>query len=183
MLEKMIAYHCAPSLAGIKPANIVACQKSKVNNIDKELERLNKELNVKDIYLEILCQCEKRALIIVYRKSLLENHLQSRVNRAFLRKYGYEKAESLASYMEILKGRLDFECFPHEIGVFLGYPIKDIHSFINHRDSGCLLCGEWKVYHNAKQAEKLFRRYKSCRKALSEKVAAGSSLAQIFRSA
>lgn len=44
---------------------------------------------------------------------------------------------------------------------FLGYPLRDIYAFINHRDEGCLLIEEWKVYHNAGEAEKLFRRFKA----------------------
>ena len=180
MLEAPIAYHCAPALAGIKPANIVSCQKSKNNNIYPELEKLNSELNCKDIYLEVLCECEKRLLVMVYRKALLERYLNDRANKAFLAKYGYSQAISTESHLETLKSRMEFDSFPHEIGVFLGYPLRDIHCFINHRDRGCLLCGEWKVYHNVPKAEKLFKRYRSCRKALSKRVASGCSLAKIF---
>lgn len=30
MIENIIAYHCGPALAGIKPSNIVACYKDKL---------------------------------------------------------------------------------------------------------------------------------------------------------
>lgn len=180
MLEKLLAYHCAPAFAGIKPANIVSCQKSRTANIHDEIEKLNNELNHKDIYIKILCECEKRALIIVYRRRVLEEHLQARLNRAFLAQYGYPEEGKLADYLNVLSTRLDRESFPHEIGVFLGYPLHDIYCFINHRDEGCLLIGEWKVYHNAEEAKKLFCRFKACRKALVKRVSDGRSLAQIF---
>ena len=61
MLEKIIAYHCAPALAGIKPANIVACYNDKIPNLRSEINRLNKEMNKRNIYFEILCECEKHA--------------------------------------------------------------------------------------------------------------------------
>ena len=77
MLEALLAYHCAPSLAGIKPANIAACQKSKFPDLHADIDKLNSELNRKDIYIEILCECERRALVIVYRRSVLEKYLQS----------------------------------------------------------------------------------------------------------
>lgn len=78
MLEVLLAYHCAPALAGIKSANIAACQKPKISNLYADIDRLNIELNRKDIYIEILCECEKRVILIVYRKKMLEKQLQER---------------------------------------------------------------------------------------------------------
>ena len=165
MLEALLAYHCAPALAGIKPANIAACQKSKFPDLHAEIDKLNNELNRKDIYIEINC----------------EKHLQSHLNRAFLLQYGYPEDGSLADYLDVLRTRLDCDSFPHEIGVFLGYPFHDIYCFINHRDEGCLMIGEWKVYHNVEEAEKLFCRFNSCRKALVRHITeSGKTLAQVF---
>lgn len=179
-METLLAYHCAPAFAGIKPSNIVTCRKSQFPDLYKDIDRLNNELNRKDIQIEILCECERRVLLIVYRKKVLETHLRERNNRAFLSMYGYPRNGSIAEYIDVLRTRLANDAFPHEIGVFLGYPLCDIYAFINHRDEGCLLIGEWKVYHNAEESEKLFRRFKACRKALVKRVTDGRTLAQIF---
>ena len=53
MIEHIIAYHCGPALADIKPANIVSCHKEKIPDLHREIERLNRQLNGKDIYLDI----------------------------------------------------------------------------------------------------------------------------------
>lgn len=180
MFERMIAEHCAPALAGIKPSNIVAFRKDKMLDIHKKINQLNFDLNPRDIYAEILCECEKRVLIIVYRKNILKKHLNDYLNNAFLKQYGYKNATALPEYFDILKTRLDCDNFPHEIGVFLGYPLHDIYCFIHHRDDGCIMVGDWRVYHNAEQANKLFLRYKSCKRAVCKKIDAGSSLARIF---
>lgn len=180
MLETLIAYHCGPALAGIKPANIAACQKTHIPNIHAEIKKLNGQLNCKDIYLEVVCECEKRVLVMVYRKKVLEKHLQEQANRAFLAQFGYLETDSIADCIAHLKERLVYDTFPHEIGVFLGYPLHDIYGFIHHRDDGCLLIGEWKVYQNPEAAKKLFGRYRACRKALVKKVIDGRTLAQIF---
>lgn len=180
MTELFLAYHCAPALAGIKPANIAACQKAYMPNIHSDIETLNRQLNGKDIYIEPICECEKRVLVMVYRKRRLEAQLQSCKNRAFLSQFGYLETGNMANDIHRLKERLQSEGFPHEIGVFLGYPLWDIYCFIHHRDEGCLLSGEWKVYHNAAYAQKLFGRYQSCRAALVKKIADGRSLAQVF---
>ena len=146
MLEHMIAHHCGPALAGIKPANIVALYKSQIPDVYEKIEKLNSELNCKDIYIEIICECEKRVLTMVYRKKILENQLSDAKMKKFLASFGYPKAGKTSEYIEFLKMRMKDSGFPHEIGVFLGYPLHDIYGFINHPDEGCLLTGEWKVY-------------------------------------
>ncbi len=176
MLEKLIAYHCGPSLAGIKPANLVSCPKHSLPDIWS----LNEELNPRGIYIKKLCECERRALLIVYRKKVLNAHLLRAEIQAFLEKYGYCPNQSEEVYLDQLKERFHEGEFPHEIGAFLGYPIHDIEGFIHHHGEGCLLVGEWKVYEDAQGAKKLFSRYQACRKALKERVASGKKLAEIF---
>ena len=182
MLEALLAYYCAPAFAGIKPSNLVSLNNSEFPDLQRELYRLNSELNPKDIYIEILCECAERTLVIAYRRTVLERHLCLHGSRAFLSRYGYPKTGRLEAYLEILKRRLENETFPHEIGVFLGYPLHDIYCFINNRERGCLLVGEWRVYHNPEEAERLFCRFKSCRTALVRSITQkGKTLAQIFR--
>ncbi len=180
MLEELIAHHCAPALAGIKPANIASCRRDAVPDVYDEIKRLNRELNRSDIYFEIICDCEKCVLIMAYRKSILKKHLETAANQKFLLQYGYPISEDIGEYISILKQRLSKNSFPHEIGVFLGYPLHDIYGFINHRDEGCLLVGEWKVYHDREGAAELFRRFKICRAAVTKRITAGKTLAQVF---
>ncbi|MDO4518091.1 MAG: DUF3793 family protein, partial [Bacillota bacterium] len=64
------------------------------------------------------------------------------------------------------------EDFPHEIGLFLGYPPEDVKGFIDDKESdlgkacgacrNCKSVGYWKVYHNPEEAEKIFNRYRKC---------------------
>lgn len=180
MIEHVIAYHCGPALAGIKPSNIAACYKSKIPNIHEEIKRLNAQLNCKDIYFDILCECEKRALVMVYRRNKLCSYLQREEISELLYSFGYDREIDLEKYTDRLKSRLNKAEFPHEIGAFLGYPAHDIYGFINHKNEGCLLTGEWKVYKDADTAKKLFERYSRCRCALLKRILQGKTLAQVF---
>ena len=65
--EELIARHCGPALAGIKPANLVSVSKAKIDNIDEKMTALNAKLNRKDIYLETICECDKTAVIRRYK--------------------------------------------------------------------------------------------------------------------
>ena len=53
--------------------------------------------------------------------------------------------------------------FPHEIGLFLGYPLGDVQGFITHRGQNCKCTGCWKVYCNEQEAQKQFCRFAKCR--------------------
>ena len=178
-MEKILAYHCGPALAGIKVANIVSIYKSKVENAAAEIERLNRAMNKKDIFFKILCECKERAMIIVYRKSLMEKQLGDDSVKQFLKKYGYGESGDIEEYLEILKKRLELEDFPHEIGVFLGYPLCDIEGFIE-RKNDYVFSGEWKVYENADEALKLFERFEKCRCGILRRLERGQSLEKVF---
>lgn len=75
MLEKMIIEHCAPTLAGIKTANMFSFKFSSVNMLYAELKEANQKLNPKGVYIEILTLCSQRALIYVYRRQKLQEDL------------------------------------------------------------------------------------------------------------
>lgn len=181
MFEELIAFHCAPALAGIKSANIVSCNKRQYGNIEDEVARLNSELNGDDIYFEILCQCEKRVLVMVYRAKKLCEYLQTDKVADFMQKSGYPEKFSLNDYISHLKERLKDDAFPHEIGAFLGYPIKDIYGFIRHEK--CLLVGDWKVYHDVSGARRKFHINNACKCALLKRVEEGKTLSQLFGAA
>ena len=53
--------------------------------------------------------------------------------------------------------------FPHEIGLFLGYPPEDVEGFIAHRNKGCKYVGAWRVYGDEMSARKRFADYKTCK--------------------
>lgn len=65
---------------------------------------------------------------------------------------------SLEDTLSLLKSRIETGFF-HEIGVFLGYPIKDVNDFIEKKGKDYLLKGYWKVYHKPDRAKKIFDSY------------------------
>ena len=81
--------------------------------------------------------------------------------------------------MSSLTKRLQITDFPHEIGIFLGYPLDDVEGFIKNKGQNFLLNGYWKVYSNKEEKEKIFKAYKKSKaynKALAKK---GYDLAQL----
>lgn len=68
----------------------------------------------------------------------------------------------LEEMLDALQLRLTCGAFPHEIGLFLGYPPEDVEGFRLHRGRDYKLCGCWKVYSDVEGARQCFRRYARC---------------------
>ena len=73
--------------------------------------------------------------------------------------------------------------FPHEVGLFLGYPAEDVEGFRRHGGQGYKYSGLWKVYSDVERAQRCFRQYGCCRRALCRRLEAGCRLVQLFRTA
>lgn len=79
-----------------------------------------------------------------------------------LEEYGYADC-NICNCICRLKQRLtESVCFPHEIGVFLGYNLEDVRGFIDNNGKDCKACGLWKVYCNEGEKEKLFEKFNRC---------------------
>ena len=103
--------------------------------------------------------------------------------RALQAREGYPVDRGLEEMLDALQLRLTCGAFPHEIGLFLGYPPEDVEGFRLHRGRDYKLCGCWKVYSDVEGARQCFRRSDRCRAALCRRVRAGGSLPQMFRAA
>lgn len=103
-------------------------------------------------------------------------------NPAFLLRYGYTADMDLAACLMRLQNRIaEKPEFPHEIGIFLGYPLEDVDGFITHQGENCKLCGCWKVYGNVEQARRTFASYEKCRVFLCAKLSKGCNILQALK--
>ena len=82
--------------------------------------------------------------------------------------------------MERLKERLEHNHeFPHEIGLFLGYPLGDVIGFVENSGRNCICSGCWKVYQNAAEAIRTFQRFKKCKEVYVRLWSEGKSVWQL----
>lgn len=162
MFEKYLIRHCSPTLAGIKMSNLFTYYFSSEKVMLEEVKNCNIQLKHKGIIVSVLKKKDNKALIYVYRKNKLSQVLCEGRIAKFLKNCGYTMITADKS-LAILKHRIsDNMDFPHEIGVFLGYPIEDVIGFIENSGRNCKCLGCWKVYCNECEAKKVFERYKKC---------------------
>lgn len=163
MFDELIINHCAPALSGLKIANIFTYQYNSEEDIKKNIVLYNKLLNNRGINIAVIKYYDFRVIVYVYNRYRLENYIFRNDIFNFLKNYGYT-SKNLYKSIDILKKRMQYyTVFPHEIGIFLGYPLLDIYGFINNYGKNSLYAGYWKVYHNKNDAVKTFNNYNKCR--------------------
>lgn len=171
--EYSIGRHCGVTFAGLRIASLVSLRKRE----EDVIQTLSRRFAGKGFAFILLREDEERLLVYICHRARLTKYLFSPDVRAFLARFGYEYG-SAEEALEQLKCRMKGE-FPHEIGVFLGYPLADVRGFLRDPNS-CVLCGCWKVYENADEAARTFERFRRCSACICRHMNRGRSLTQIF---
>jgi hypothetical protein len=103
-------------------------------------------------------------LVLVFEKKKLENVFLDEGINAILTGIGYPARGSVFVLLDYLRKQFSCHEFPHEVGLFLGYPADDVLGFVKHKGQNYKLCGYWKVYGDVEQAKLYFGLYDRCRK-------------------
>ena len=162
MSEEMIVENCSPTLAGIKTANLFSCHYEEIGGLRREIRNFNRVFAARGLCMIPLRMEGGRALVYLYRPGRLRADLAEAAVRALLERYGYPSGNPNQCVARLI-GRLR-ECrdFPHEIGLFLGYPAEDVRGFIENGAQGCKCAGFWKVYGDEEKARETFAQYRRC---------------------
>ena len=184
--EELLARQCAPTFTGLKAASLVAFQKDRFVGLDAQLAAYEPCFACHGISLFRLLDEESRSLVLFYRADILRAVLRRRGARMLLRRYGYRPSDSLSALLMRLRRRVCLSAgagagFPHEIGLFLGYPPHDVRGFIENKGRGFLCCGPWKVYADADASRALFKRYADCTARFCTRLASGVPMAEILQ--
>jgi hypothetical protein len=100
-----------------------------------------------------------------------------------LARRGYREPANLAATLAQLQGRVRAASFPHEIGIFLGYPLKDVLAFMGEIDLPFACQGPWKIYGNPRQSLELAACYRQCRCRMALRLTACGDPAECLREA
>ncbi|WBW49930.1 DUF3793 family protein [Peptoniphilus equinus] len=113
-----------------------------------------------------------RPLVLFYHPLKLIKILKKPSIQKFLASLGYGQCSSLEEYLAVLGAHFEREQCPHEIGIFLGYPLDDVRAYME--GAACTKCvGYWKCYNKACLSKMKFFVYD-----LSKFFVAGQVLAQ-----
>ena len=187
--EHQLAYHCAPTIKGIKCGSMVAFRINSDNSFRNFLTKHHQCLKCHGIeYLQLTRQ-KNHSLMLFFRPQLLTRLIKRPLAIDILKKFHYPLPKAidehaLPALLEHLKKRIaQCDGFPHEIGIFLGYPPADVQGFIQNKGQNFLYSGFWKVYSNEAAQKQLFDCYNNCINTMCARLKAGESLQEVIGAA
>jgi hypothetical protein len=154
---KWLVETLGPVILGAKPAEIISYPKfdcmrcEKIQAIDMGFEKA-----IKIKYLKIP-QENGQMKIIFYDPVHLSDVLMDKRNRNFLVSIGYPTNGTMDAYLKILSGKIKSGICPDEIGVFLGYPLKDVIGYMGHPSLKLTKVQYWRVYGDERVSDEKYK--------------------------
>lgn len=162
MSEEAVIRHCSPTLAGLKTGNLFTFHYPDKTAMSDSIREWNRKLREKGIRVIPLRYSDGNTLIYMYRPSMLKKDMKNTEAFCLLKERGYSAENCEGCVVRLIRRLAESKEFPHEIGLFLGYPPEDVDGFIKNRACGFKCVGCWKVYGDKERAEKMFTRFKKC---------------------
>lgn len=162
-LQYILANCAAPVLAKKKPAGLMTVWKHHLHNFDMNEYIQTGALSYRnDSSMEILLETKLYYLLFCYQEEQLVYELENIKNSDMLSEY--TSLTKIQDKIDLLKEKMhtywaNGSDFPHEVGLFLGYPVWDVKGFIEHKGQQYKLCGYWKVYDDVPGAICKFEEY------------------------
>ncbi len=155
---------CAATLAGLKCGSMFSFREREGEDAAASAAGTDAILRSRGVRVRILGRSGEGKLIYVYRPAGVERRLRDEGVRKFLLSRGYDP-DSLEKCLGKLSASLGKAgAFPHEVGIFLDYPLGDVIGFIEQGSRACVCSGCWKAYGDPGEAMKRFEMYSRCRR-------------------
>lgn len=179
-LDIEIVTQCAPLILGKKISNILITEEEN----RKEAESI---FHYAGFATYLLYQGNGKATILVYNKEIFWKYLEKEECNQFLEECGYHQKGKNAAVEIFCKLAPRFsnymktkQKFPHELGILLGYPVKDVKGFIKNNGKNFLYSGYWKVYSDLQNALNTFEYYEWAKSILVKMLLEGFSIQKIL---
>lgn len=155
---------CAPTLAGMKPGSIFCLKPVEPEAVRQNVRQWGERLAPLGLSVQLLLERPDSNFMIVYvyRWTHLKQALSDADCLRFLEGVGYQKTDLEGLLAQLTRRLREQEEFPHEIGIFLGYPLRDVIGFIENRGRNFTCCGFWKSYSDPAEMQACFARYRRC---------------------
>lgn len=170
-IKKTIAYHGALIHHGLKPAVFISFRQTNYKIANAWIKYSQKSLKEYGLNAYPIYQEEDRFAVMLYNEQALNDVLSMQDVRQWLYDYAQYPIQSKVEIdLAFLKQRFQVCSCPSELGIFLGYPMEDVFSYVQHQGKNFEYCGYWKVYHNIGQCMKRFQEYDRVRMATAERL-------------
>ncbi|MBH1941803.1 DUF3793 family protein [Mobilitalea sibirica] len=154
-----ICFHAAPTIHRVKPASLICFYNSQTVRLKDMWDEYKHSIEeLLPFQFREVKRCDKGVNVLFYWKDWMERIINNKKNSTYLNDMGYTETKGIEEVLDILSEHFKNGC-PHEVGIFLGYPLSDVIAFSNGSNQDCLGVGYWKVYSNMPRAKKIFELY------------------------
>lgn len=148
-----------PVFLGSKPSEIISVPFHDANRFEK-LDDINRYFSkCKKIEYIVIHKENKATKVLFINRDALSKKLSCKKCQNFLKYLGYPKDIDIDSCLNHLVEKLKGDDFPDEIGIFLGYPIKDVVGFMGYGNYTSYNTKYWRVYGDPKPSEDLYSKF------------------------
>lgn len=144
-----------PVILGSKPAEILNLSSKDMNKESKLNDIKSFFSNCSKLTYNVINISDGGIRIIFINKISLSNVLNNKKCLNFLKFIGYPSEYNIDNYINILINKLNSKDFPHEIGIFLGYPLKDVVGFMGYGNYKFCKTRYWRVYGDESISDKI----------------------------
>lgn len=154
-LLRFLLLKTAAVRSGVKPGELLRvqhCYKSRNSEgFNFCLYRADILQTLKLNYLELRVEPES-SLILFYHRETMAKTLSDTQNLSLLSTLGYPAGCDMDDLLFFLRERFAVEKIPHEVGVFIGYPLKDVKGFMEKLPRTPVHRGDWTVFGDASES-------------------------------
>lgn len=176
-LAAFIAFEAAGVLDGIKPSTLLnfVDRRRRYGRNFYELWRKHGLSLMRESSLEVKVMAERHGslLLLIYDRGALGRLLSNRSALAMLRTAGYREPFQVDDLLSAFASRFESGGVPHEIGILLGYPLKDVAGFMGIGRQRFTCQGPWRIYGNPRESLMLAESYLQCRCRMARRLMAG----------
>lgn len=175
--DQLMIHYTAPSFCGIKPANLfsVSCTQFTNGNY-REWEKIFTLKGLNSAFKKLQ---NGRVVVLVYNSLWVSEIVSNQYVKEYLSLKGYSLQDDGSFITQLMERLYHSSCFPHEIGIVLGYPLEDVISFERFSGKQCKYCGIWKCYSDVENARFYENKLRQCSYLCSKWFDLGYSVDQI----
>ena len=159
----------SPVIAGVKPASLLrisnCCKAREFQHYDSFCIYQEEIMNSLKLEYMVMKNNDTDIQVLFYDSEIMKRRLIAPEVSQLLYEHGYGEFKSVKLSLDKLRSRFCMTEFPHEIGVFLGYPVKDVRGFINRSEAPVFTGkGLWRIFGEPTESLNLMEQYRLAEK-------------------
>ena len=171
--SRWLVLELAPTIYGHKPATILSFRDWEHMRLHSLWQRCGKNIIAKSrLKYMVLKESPASTVVLFYHPGILQKCITDNAHRDFLTRYGYQVDGGVDQCLIWLRERFQHTC-PHEIGVLLGIPLKDVLGYMGLNQTKLTCRGLWCIYGEPSCSIALMERFMADRRRIIELLGEG----------